>query len=167
MVKKDDDDFLIQGIARYSKALAVIQQFKTKMPERLERIAKQKSNWKHFALSSKRNAFESGAGGNFGSGHWAYTSFDGNLTKSGSPTTLEMGIWWNPPTLDLPVVFYANVWEKPERLLIFNPRISNSRIRHFMLWKTTRLYIEPNSANNLDGDFNQLLDELLANIGKG
>jgi hypothetical protein len=157
--------FLKEGVKKeYLNAFNTIEYFKTRMAERIESIVKNREKWNGFVYSPKRNSFENKTGSASRWGHWSCTEFDGVIKSNEEKISLQVGVWWKPPELDLPVIFYAGVKKGYEKVKSFQSHISNPKIKCFTSLKIQWLYFQPSEEMDFDHDFNELLDELLNQI---
>lgn len=159
---KELEAFLQEGIKRYSLAVNVIEQFKTKIWDELEGILKKRiSLLGGPAVPFNKDNFEGKSGRAVDWGNWIYSRFTGNLEKTKNSVSLEVCIWWEPPDLSMPVVFYAGVVDADKSKYV-KAVIKNKRVFAYRGW----LCIDPGAELNIERDFNDLLDEVVSQMKK-
>lgn len=103
------DKFVNQGLRHYPDALAAVLEFRQRLAARVIGYAKSgkwdawKPNHKKWSMvQTSRDGGYVGAGG---------TARVGSADEEAS---LEVGVWWSPPRLDTPRIFFISVNEGPE-----------------------------------------------------
>jgi hypothetical protein len=86
---------------------------------------------------------------------------DGYLSFIKSEVTIEIGVWWDPGKLNLPVMFYAGWSYGPDSLKKMPPQVINRRLKAFCVSGKTYFYKEPGEQIDFNTEFNELIDECL------
>lgn len=163
MANSQLDNFLQEGIQKYSEAYDAILFFRDQMARKLESIATERKNWGKFIPRKRGNIAEGTYGKRGGWGYWVYAFANGSW-RPNVPGIIEYGIWWNVPKIEERVILYANIHEGPEDYKCFDPVRIKAPIRFFSINKATRLYIVPNAQTEIRGAFDSLITALLKQL---
>jgi len=148
--------FLKTGLDRYPMAVDIIEQFRKSTQDELERMLRKRlATFKGAVHISEDNLYRK-AKGDPGYGKWISCRFTGE-PATGKPTiTFEMGIWWEPPKSEKPVIFYAGLYKERDDGVYGKAAIKDKRVFSYDRW----LCIEPDCERDMEQDFNELLDEV-------
>lgn len=159
-MNKELEAFLQEGIKRYSSAINTVEQFQTKAGDELEGILRKRiSALGGPAVPFNKDSFRGKPGRAADWGNWIYSRFIGKLAKTKNNIELEVGIWWEPPELSLPVIFYAGVMNEDNDKYA-KAVIKNKRLFPYDKW----LCVDPSPEVNIERDLNELLDEIVRQL---
>lgn len=154
--------FLKTGLDRYPMAMDIVEQFRKSTWGELERMLRKRlATFKGAVNISDDNLFLK-AKGDPGYGRWISCRFTGEPAKDKPTLTFEMGVWWEPPKSDKPVIFYAGLYKERDDGLYIKAVIKDKRVFSYDRW----LCIEPDVEHDMEHDFNELLDEVEFQSGK-
>ena|SRR5581483_2011634 len=155
------DGFLREGLSRYPEAYSTVQLFQQTLENEIKKVIESKDDWAAFRLSDDDNAVKTFSGGRAGEGMWICALVTGTLPTN-QDARIETGYWWRPPKLSLPVIAYANFYEKPLPLLRFKGTTQEARVRFADLMRYTRVFIEPSREFEVKADLDLVLGQLEA-----
>lgn len=145
------EEFLAEGVRRYSQALDTIQAFTTMLSDRLREVVRDYS-CKVFTPSSTSIK----TGGAFTNVIWA--AQEGSLRSRKGTVELELGIRWQGNE----VAYYCGFLDEANKAVDFEYTRNHPRIE-FRKWsRKARLFmlVEPGKEIALDEEFKIILDEL-------
>lgn len=149
--------FVQEGFKRFPEAMEAVVMFSNSVKSQLAARLEERSDWASFTPSKPEKIT---SGGPPVSGEcWLYAAISGQLGKSN--VYIDVGYWWNPPGIDLPVIAYACFSDAPATLKRYSYKPKNNRVKVRVISGETRLLLEPAGVSDLTDDINVLLDELI------
>lgn len=131
-------EFMREGVSKYPVARATVKLFQERLLQ-LIRIAIS-SQVKRFGLTVKGvPSWWDGEDINGVAGA-ARTTLDAG---SGREASIEVGLWWNPPDVELAeprVIAYASIYDKPVELFHFEAKPTDALVRWFTYESSGKVY---------------------------
>lgn len=156
--------FLREGITRYADACATLGHFQREVQSLLAGVLKARSQWGKMQLL-ETGAVKPGASWSVRDPpHWIEATARGKV--NGTPTTLELGVWWELPVAKSPVIVFAAFCAGSPDLLAFEYTPSKTgAFRSFEYAGRTHIAVPVDGTVDVSGCAAAVLDEILQSSG--
>lgn len=153
------ESFMREGLQTYPKAFSTVRLFQAELERRLRELLESKDDWTSFEFPEDGKTIKTESDARDSLGAWVCAIATGVLVKK-HDARIDVGVWWSPPTIKVPVIVYASVYGRPEDLVRFKATSSSPRVKIGVVGSGTRVYVEPSPAFDVTADVNLVLDEL-------
>jgi hypothetical protein len=163
MSRKKDDPFLVEGLSRYSQAWATLSYFQDQVESLLKRVVESRRSWGAFKLAGQGKAISTNHGD---SGRpeepWISALVTGSVGKHA--VRLDVGLWWNAPKADHPLICYVCFHDAPKQLTHWDMAGAPARIESYTRGDWTVMYVKCSGSSDIEGDLELLLEEFVARL---
>lgn len=152
------NDFMSEGFKRFPEAWDTITLFTGTLESQIRDLLEGKESWGIFVPDEKKKPSVT-HGGWPGSGCWVCGWVPGRI--NGHSVNVEVGLWWNVPGVNLPLMAYAKFSDGPPELRRFQHKLKNPLVSIGTIENKTLIYRIPEPGADLTGQLDDLLETLL------
>jgi hypothetical protein len=129
------DDFVREGLGKYSDACRVLAFFEKKVKDLLDAILNEKQDWRAFRTSGKAVA----GSGNTKRAIWS--RIEGKSTAAEAPARITICLWWDSLNKNDHPLIACVYFSEPKSLWIFDYKPKNDSIVVEKIGGKTRLFV--------------------------